>query len=79
MALDRGKAVTHAVRVGLGLAVLSRQTLAQDTASEGLAALSVMRFPLSRERAWSLTGHHRRVADPPAARATDEGQVQRYT
>ena len=50
MALGSNEAVMHAVRAGLGLAVLSRRrTLASDPASDGLVVLAMAGFPLRRQ------------------------------
>lgn len=69
MALGSNEAVKHAVRAGLGLAVLSRHTLAPDPASEGLAILSVAGFPLRRQ--WHLVWRKDRALSLPARTLLD--------
>lgn len=64
MALGSNEAIKHAVRAGLGLAVLSRHTLAQAPASEGLAILPVAGFPLHRR--WYLVWRQDRTLSLPA-------------
>ena len=64
MALGSNEAIKHAVRAGMGLAVLSRHTLAQDPASDGLAVLSVVGFPLRRQ--WHLVWRKDRTLSLPA-------------
>jgi DNA-binding transcriptional LysR family regulator len=64
MALGSNEAVKHAVRAGLGLAVLSRHTLAADPAQDGLAVLPVMGFPL--RRMWHLVWRKDRPLSLPA-------------
>jgi DNA-binding transcriptional LysR family regulator len=70
MALGRNEAIKHAVRAGLGLAVLSRHTLAPDPAAEGLAVLPVAGFPLRRQ--WHLVWRHDRSLSPPARALLDD-------
>jgi DNA-binding transcriptional LysR family regulator len=48
MELGSNEAIKHAVAAGLGVAVLSRHTLAPDPARDGLAVLDVRGFPLKR-------------------------------
>lgn len=64
MALGSNEAVKHAVRAGLGLAVLSRHTLADDPAQDGLAVLAVAGFPLRRQ--WHLVWRQDRALSLPA-------------
>jgi DNA-binding transcriptional LysR family regulator len=64
MALGSNEAIKHAVRAGLGLAVLSQHTLAADPASEGLAVLSVRGFPIRRQ--WHLVWRRDRALSLPA-------------
>lgn len=64
MALGSNEALKHAVRAGLGLAVLSRHTLAADPASEGLAVLPVAGFPI--RRMWHLVWRRDRALSLPA-------------
>jgi len=64
MALGSNEAIKHAVRAGLGLAVLSRHTLAADPASDGLAVLPVAGFPIRRQ--WHLVWRRDRVLSLPA-------------
>ena len=70
MALGSNEAVKHAVRAGLGLAVLSRHALAQDPGSEGLAVLSVVGFPLRRQ--WQLVWRKDRALSLPARTLLDD-------
>ena len=70
MALGSNEAVKHAVRAGLGLAVLSRHTLAPDQTSEGLAVLSVAGFPLRRQ--WHLVWRQDRALSLPARTLLDD-------
>lgn len=70
MALGSNEAIKHAVRAGLGLAVLSRHTLAQDPAAEGLAVLSVIGFPLRRQ--WHLVWRRDRALSLPARTLLDD-------
>lgn len=70
MALGSNEAVKHAVRAGLGLAVLSRHTLAADPAGEGLAVLPVAGFPLRRQ--WQLVWRRDRVLSLPARTLLDD-------
>lgn len=70
MALGSNEAVKHAVRAGLGLAVLSRHTLAADPASEGLAVLPVAGFPLRRH--WQLVWRNDRALSLPARTLLDD-------
>lgn len=64
MALGSNEALKHAVRAGLGLAVLSRHTLAADPASDGLAVLPVAGFPI--RRMWHLVWRRDRTLSLPA-------------
>jgi DNA-binding transcriptional LysR family regulator len=64
MALGSNEALKHAVRAGLGLAVLSRHTLAADPASDGLAVLRVAGFPI--RRMWHLVWRRDRALSLPA-------------
>jgi DNA-binding transcriptional LysR family regulator len=64
MALGSNEAIKHAVRAGLGLAVLSRHTLAADPASEGLTILPVAGFPLRGQ--WYLVWRQDRALSLPA-------------
>ncbi|MDE2593155.1 MAG: LysR family transcriptional regulator [Burkholderiales bacterium] len=52
MALGSNEAIKHAVKAGLGLAVLSRHTLPQDLTQTGVAVLPVAGFPI--KRMWHL-------------------------
>lgn len=52
MALGSNEAIKHAVRTGLGLAVLSRHTLSEGPRQDGLAVLPVAGFPI--RRMWHL-------------------------
>ncbi len=70
MALGSNEAIKHAVRAGLGLAVLSRHTLAQDPADNGLAVLPVVGFPLRRQ--WHLVWRQDRVLSLPARTLLDD-------
>ena len=70
MALGSNEAVKHAVRAGLGIAVLSRHTLAADPAGEGLAVLSVVGFPLRRQ--WHLVWRKDRALSLPARTLLDD-------
>lgn len=69
MSLGSNEAVKHAVRAGLGLAVLSRLTLTADPATEGLAVLSVAGFPLGRE--WHFVWRQDRALSLPARTLID--------
>lgn len=64
MALGSNEAIKHAVRAGLGLAVLSRHALAAEPASEGLAILQVTGFPLRKQ--WYLVWRQDRALSLPA-------------
>ena len=64
MALGSNEAIKHAVRAGLGLAVLSRHTLAADPAADGLAVLKVSGFPI--RRMWQLVWRKDRALSLPA-------------
>jgi DNA-binding transcriptional LysR family regulator len=70
MALGSNEAVKHAVRAGLGLALLSRHTLAADPATEGLAVLPVAGFPLKRQ--WVLVWRQDRPLSLPARTLLDD-------
>lgn len=70
MALGSNEAVKHAVRAGLGLAVLSRHTLAPDPANDGLAVLPVAGFPLRRQ--WQLVWRQDRALSLPARTLLDD-------
>ena len=70
MALGSNEAIKHAVRAGLGLAVLSRHTLAADPASDGLAILPVTGFPLRRQ--WYLVWRQDRALSLPARTLLDD-------
>ena len=70
MVLGSNEAIKHAVRAGLGLAVLSRHALAEDPASEGLAVLAVTGFPLRRQ--WYLVWRQDRVLSLPARTLIDD-------
>ena len=70
MALGSNEAIKHAVRAGLGLAVLSRHTLAADPASEGLAVLPVSGFPLRRQ--WQLVWRRDKPLSLPARTLLDD-------
>jgi DNA-binding transcriptional LysR family regulator len=70
MALGSNEAIKHAVRAGLGLAVLSRHTLARDPASEGLAVLPVAGFPVRRQ--WYLVWRQDRALSLPARTLLDD-------
>lgn len=52
MALGSNEAIKHAVKAGLGLAVLSRHTLSVDLSHTGVAVLPVAGFPI--KRMWHL-------------------------
>lgn len=52
MALGSNEAIKHAVKAGLGLAVLSRHTLPADLSHTGVAVLPVAGFPI--KRMWHL-------------------------
>ena len=64
MALGSNEAIKHAVRAGLGLAVVSRHTLAADPAQDGLVVLQVSGFPL--RRMWHLVWRKDRPLRLPA-------------
>ena len=64
MALGSNEALKHAVRAGLGIAVLSRHTLATNPATEGLAVLPVTGFPI--RRMWHLVWRRDRPLSLPA-------------
>lgn len=70
MALGSNEAIKHAVRAGLGLAVLSRHALVADPASEGLAILRVAGFPLRRQ--WYLVWRQDRALSLPARTLVDD-------
>jgi LysR family transcriptional regulator, low CO2-responsive transcriptional regulator len=58
------------VRAGLGVAVLSRHTLAMDPATEGLAVLPAAGFPLRRQ--WHLVWRQDRTLSLPARTLIDD-------
>ena len=58
MALGSNEAIKHAVRAGLGLAVLSRHTLPADPLAAGIAVMPVAGFPV--RRMWHLVWHRDR-------------------
>jgi DNA-binding transcriptional LysR family regulator len=64
MALGSNEAIKHAVRAGLGLAVVSRHTLAAEPASEGLVVLKPRGFPI--QRMWHLVWRRDRALSLPA-------------
>lgn len=64
MVLGSNEAIKHAVRAGLGLAVLSRHALAAEPASEGLTVLRVAGFPLRGH--WYLVWRQDRALSLPA-------------
>ena len=64
MALGSNEALKHAVRAGLGLAVLSRHTLSADPARDGLVELKVSGFPI--RRMWHLVWRKDRALSLPA-------------
>jgi DNA-binding transcriptional LysR family regulator len=64
MALGSNEAIKHAVRAGLGLAVVSRHSLSADPAADGLAVLSVCGFPI--RRMWHLVWRKDRPLSLPA-------------
>ena len=64
MALGSNEAIKHAVRAGLGLAVVSRHTLAADPADDGLVVLPVSGFPI--RRMWHLVWRKDRALSLPA-------------
>ncbi|HEU4460846.1 MAG TPA: LysR family transcriptional regulator [Methylibium sp.] len=70
MALGSNEAIKHAVRAGLGLAVLSRHALAKEPGSEGLAVLPVAGFPLRRQ--WYLVWRKDRALSLPARTLLDD-------
>lgn len=70
MALGSNEAIKHAVRAGLGLAVLSRHTLSDDPTSDGLAVLPVAGFPLRRQ--WHLVWRQDRALSLPARTLLDD-------
>jgi DNA-binding transcriptional LysR family regulator len=70
MALGSNEAIKHAVRAGLGLAVLSRHTLAADPRSEGLVVLPVAGFPVRRQ--WYLVWRQDRALSLPARTLLDD-------
>ncbi len=70
MSLGSNEAIKHAVRAGLGLAVLSRHTLAADPKSEGLTVLPVAGFPLRRQ--WYLVWRQDRALSLPARTLLDD-------
>jgi LysR family transcriptional regulator, low CO2-responsive transcriptional regulator len=52
MTLGSNEAIKHAVAAGLGLAIISQHTLAQNPADEGLAILPMVGLPIARQ--WQL-------------------------
>ncbi|MFG6468007.1 LysR family transcriptional regulator [Roseateles sp. BYS87W] len=70
MALGSNEAIKHAVRAGLGVAVLSRHTLAADPATEGLVVLPVTGFPVRRQ--WFLVWRQDRALSLPARTLLDD-------
>ena len=70
MTLGSNEAIKHAVRAGLGLAVLSRHALAPDPATEGLVVLPVVGFPLRRQ--WYLVWRQDRALSLPARTLLDD-------
>jgi len=70
MALGSNEAIKHAVRAGLGLAVLSRHTLSADPATDGLTVLPVTGFPLRRQ--WHLVWRKDRALSLPARTLIDD-------
>ena len=64
MALGSNEAIKHAVRAGLGLAIVSRHILASDPAADGLTVLPVTGFPLRRQ--WFLVWRTDRALSLPA-------------
>ena len=64
MALGSNEAIKHAVRAGLGLAVLSRHTLSADPGADGLVVLTVSGFPI--RRMWHLVWRKDRALSLPA-------------
>ena len=70
MALGSNEAIKHAVRAGLGLAVLSRHTLSKDPAADGLAVLPVAGFPLRRQ--WYLVWRQDQKLSLPARTLLDD-------
>jgi len=72
MTLGSNEALKHAVAVGMGLAVLSRQALAPDPAQEGLAVLPVTTFPVRRQ--WKLVWRRDRRLALPAQAFIDEAR-----
>jgi LysR family transcriptional regulator, low CO2-responsive transcriptional regulator len=70
MALGSNEAIKHAVRAGLGLAVLSRHTLSADPAADGLVVLPVVGFPIRRQ--WYLVWRQDRALSLPARTLLDD-------
>jgi DNA-binding transcriptional LysR family regulator len=64
MALGSNEAIKHAVRAGLGLAVVSQHSLSADPAADGLAVLPVSGFPI--RRMWQLVWRKDRPLSRPA-------------
>jgi len=64
MALGSNEAIKHAVRAGLGLAVVSQHSLSADPAADGLAVLPVSGFPI--RRMWQLVWRKDRPLSLPA-------------
>jgi DNA-binding transcriptional LysR family regulator len=64
MALGSNEAIKHAVRAGLGLAVVSRHSLSADPAADGLVVLQVGGFPI--RRMWHLVWRKDRPLSLPA-------------
>lgn len=69
MTLGSNEAIKHAVAAGLGLAVLSRHTLADEPQHEGLAVLAVAGFPIRRQ--WQLVWRRDRPLPRAAAAFID--------
>lgn len=70
MALGSNEAIKHAVRAGLGLAVLSRHTLPKNPAADGVVVLPVVGFPLRRR--WHLVWREDRPLSLPARTLLDD-------
>jgi DNA-binding transcriptional LysR family regulator len=63
MSLGSNEAIKHAVASGLGLSLLSRHTLRDDPAQEGIQILDVRGFPL--KRSWYFVHRNDRALSPP--------------